>query len=133
MKKRKRIKSLHPLLKLLFFVLVLFALIVSLYFSYLFYFKKQLIISPLGKKSISKTTLISEALLKSQILFSSVEIASDSSYLVNLSEGGQVFLSPSKEMGPQISSLQLILKRLTIEEKRIKKLDFRFEKPVLLY
>ena len=133
MKKRRRNKSLFPLLKLLFFVLILFVLIGVLYFSYLYYFKKPLIISPLGKKSISKTSLISDALSKNQISFTSIETASDSSFLINLSEGGQVILSPAKEITPQISSLQLILKRLTIEGKRIKRLDFRFEKPVLSF
>lgn len=133
MKKRNRNKGVFPLLKLLLFILILSALIGALYFSYLYYFKKPLVLSPLGKKTIAKTILVSDELLKNQIPFTSVEIASDSSYLVNLSEGGQVLLSSSKEMAPQISSLQLILKRLTIEGKRIKKLDFRFEKPVLSF
>jgi len=131
--KKRRNKGLFSLLKLLVFILVLFVLIAASYFSYLYYFKKTLIISPLGKISISKASLISDALLKNQISFNSVEIASDSSYMISLSEGGQVILSSSKEITPQINSLQLILKRLTMEGKRIKKLDFRFEKPVLSF
>jgi len=131
--KKRRNKGLFSLLKLLVFILVLFVLITASYFSYLYYFKKTLIISPLGKISISKASLISDALLKNQISFNSVEIASDSSYMISLSEGGQVILSSSKEITPQINSLQLILKRLTMEGKRIKKLDFRFEKPVLSF
>lgn len=129
--KRRRNKNKYLLLKILFIFLVIIS-IAFFYVAYLSFIKKPFIISPLGKEGISKTQIISESLLKKQIFYSSIEIASDS-YLVNLSDGGQVILSPSKDIEVQISSLQLILKRLTIEGKRIKKLDFRFDKPVLVF
>jgi len=131
MKRRKNRK------KVFFFkaVLVLFMIILLLLFVYILYlyFKKPVIISPLGEKTISKIQTITDSLIKNHIPYTSIETASDSSYLVNLSDGGQVIISGAKDIGIQISSLQLILKRLTIEGKRIKKVDFRFEKPLLSF
>ncbi|MBI2031171.1 MAG: hypothetical protein HYT08_01015 [Candidatus Levybacteria bacterium] len=132
MKKRKN-KGKYLLFKILFAVLIFISITSFFYILYLSFIKKPVVISPLGKKSVAKTQVISETLSKKQIPFASVETASDSSYLVNLSDGGQVIISSSKDIEIQISSLQLILKRLTIEGKRLKKLDFRFEKPVLSF
>lgn len=76
---------------------------------------------------------INDLLQESGIAFTSVESANDSSYLVNLKDGGQVIITQNKNVQNQISSLQLILSRLTIEGKRFKSLDFRYDKPVVLF
>ena len=92
------------------------------------------IISPLAQKYFSfESENISEDLFKAGISFSSVKRSSDSLYIITLSDGGQVIISPSKNIKNQISSLQLMLSRLTIEGKRVKVIDFRYDRPVVRF
>lgn len=90
------------------------------------------IVSPIGRGVIiSEEKLLKDSLKENKIKFSSIEISSDSSYFVKLSDGGVVIISPKKDIGQQISSLQLMLNRLTIEGKRIKLVDFRYDRPII--
>jgi hypothetical protein len=50
-----------------------------------------------------------------------------------LIDNGEVILSSKKDIGSQLSSLQLMLARLTIEGKKLKVLDFRFDNPVVSF
>lgn len=98
-------------------------------------FIKKKVISPVVQ-NIIKQDLTGELKIlfdKNNIGFSSIEIASDSSYLITLKDGSEVFFSSSKSMPSQISSLQFLLGRLTIEGKRVSRLDFRFDKPIIVY
>lgn len=52
---------------------------------------------------------------------------------VSLKDDSEVFFSSKKDIGSQISSLQLTLSRLTIEGKKLKILDFRFDNPVISF
>ena len=122
--------------KFLFFRIIvpfiaLFGLLCVLYF----YFPKLIdnnLISPIARvASNSDKGTIEEALLKNGVSYFSVDIASDSSYLVTLQDGGKVIITSKKSIPSQISSLQLMLNRLTIEGKRIKIVDFRFDKPII--
>lgn len=76
---------------------------------------------------------VEEKLKKSKIDFSSSSLASDSSYLVKLKSGEIINFSSEKSLDEQISSLQLMLYRFTIEGKRLERLDFRFDKPVVVF
>lgn len=110
--------------------IVLVSLII--YFSFLLFFpKNNKFVSPLSQNSGSKNNQVEQLLDKENIPFSSVETEPDSSYLITLKDGGKVLLSQNKNVQNQISSLQLILSRLTIEGKRFKNLDFRYDKPVI--
>ncbi len=128
--KRKKNKLKFFFTALLFLVVVVY---VVLFFYELSFLKTPTVISPLGKKNIYRAENIESLLYKEDIPFSSVQIASDSSILVNLAEDGQVIISSKKDIATQISSLQLMLKRLTIEGKRLKSLDFRFDKPIIVF
>ena len=88
------------------------------------------IISPLGQNKPFRVSNLEVLLKKANVPFSSVTRSSDF-YIIILSGGGQVIMSSKKELAVQISSLQLMLSRLTIEGKRIKSLDFRFDKPII--
>jgi|SRR3989344_115366 len=88
------------------------------------------IISPLGQNKPSRVSSLESLLKKENVPFSSITSSSDF-YTIVLSGGGQVIISSKKELAVQISSLQLMLSRLTIEGKRIKSLDFRFDKPII--
>ncbi len=85
----------------------------------------------ISKVSISKIDEIKNLLSKTKIEISSVS-ASDSGFLVELRQGGRVIFSGNKPLSSQVSSLQLILSRLTIEGKGIVTLDLRFDRPILV-
>lgn len=75
---------------------------------------------------------VSDLLSKNNIPFSSVSLSTNSAILVQLKDGQEVLLSSEKPLPLQISSLQLVLSRLTIEGKRFTRLDFRFDKPIIV-
>ncbi len=95
--------------------------------------KHNFFVSPLAQGKVEKEGSLEALLYKNNIQFSKVQTASDSanlSYIVFLRDQGEVYLG-SKNLPSQISSLQLILSRLTIEGKKFKKLDLRFDKPII--
>ncbi|MBI4079206.1 MAG: hypothetical protein HY429_02825 [Candidatus Levybacteria bacterium] len=72
-----------------------------------------------------------EQLLKQEnIPVKSVTKLSDS-YLVQLKSGVEVIFSLAKPLQSQVSSLQLILTKLTIKGKGIAQVDLRFDKPTI--
>ena len=75
---------------------------------------------------------VKKILKDNNISFSEVTL-SDDSYLVDISDNGQIKLSQDKDINKQISSLQRILAALTIEGKPFKSIDFRFEEPIISF
>jgi len=111
------------------FLLILFSLS---FFLYSFFSRQRTFISPLGKNNTDITKV--ERLLKEKnILFSQVLVLSDSSYNVSIPSNGKIRLSSQKNIDKQISSLQRILRALTIEGKPFKSIDFRFEEPIISF
>ncbi|MFH0863652.1 MAG: FtsQ-type POTRA domain-containing protein [Candidatus Gottesmanbacteria bacterium] len=53
--------------------------------------------------------------------------------IVYLIEGTQILLSSTDKITDKLTSLQTILSRFTIEGKRAKKIDLRFDKPVVTF
>lgn len=96
-------------------------------------FGTTLFISPLPKDVKNNTFQKSLAIEinKVGLNYSSIVYSDDSSYVVTLKNGEMVIFSTGKSVVSQVSSLQLILKRLTIEGKSFKMLDLRFNKPVI--
>ncbi|OGY24218.1 MAG: hypothetical protein A2Y57_03135 [Candidatus Woykebacteria bacterium RBG_13_40_7b] len=64
-----------------------------------------------------------------------VETKEDSfgNFTLTTSEGTLVLVSSNKDLRGQADSLQIILNKAKIEGRRLKKVDFRFEKIVLEY
>ena len=60
-------------------------------------------------------------------------IGQEESIEVELKDGGKVIFSSKKDLKKQITSLQLVLSRLTIEGKKLKILDFRYDNPVVSF
>ena len=118
--------------KKLFWIFSYFLLLVLLTVSYyLFnYFKRPAIINPIQGQAVNSNDL-EKRLRNAKIPFSSVSYSSDSAYVIILSFGGQAIMSTKKNIDEQISSLQRILRELTIDSKPFKRIDFRFEKPVI--
>ncbi|MEK7060919.1 MAG: hypothetical protein AAB931_00175 [Patescibacteria group bacterium] len=116
--------------------IIIFSLMVLLFFLFFMFliftkFFNNSFLSPLAQHKIYKTNSIQDVLQKNNILFEKIEIATDSSYIVSLKDDGQVNISSKKDISSQISSLQLIISRLTIEGKKFKRLDLRFDKPII--
>lgn len=114
-------------------ILGLTALYLLTYFVFNnFLLNKGEIVSPLSRTTVRNDSL-EGVLIDSKIPFSKIERATDSSYLVFIKDGGVVSFSSTRDFRKQVSSLQLILSRLTIEGKRFKRLDLRFDKPVIVF
>lgn len=118
----------------LIFVACAVLLIAVIGFEFLYFnFANVSVISPLAKNKLSKLNNLENQLSKAKILFTSVSASADGSFAIQLQDGGEVILSSKKDIGSQLSSLQLILSSLTIEGKRLKILDFRFDNPVVSF
>lgn len=131
-----RIKKLKRKSRFLFIKVVVPIVILLILLSLLLYkfptvpFFKKPIISPLAKSKPHQDSSLESLLEREKIPFTSV-IRSSDFYTIVFPDGGQVFVSSKKNLTIQINSLQLMLNRLTIEGKRIKSLDFRFDKPII--
>ncbi len=113
-----------------FFLLIVLGF-ASFYFYSIISSKNPLFISPLGKQNLNTQSV--EKLLKSnKILFSSVSL-SGLTYIIKLQSNTEVKLSSQKDIGRQISSLQRILRELTIVGKPFKGIDFRFNEPIISF
>lgn len=130
----KKEKLKHKTRNTIIILFCLFGLLIIIEYIYLnFSLGRSTYISPVAKNQTSKTILFENQLEKSNIKFSTVTASSDGSFIVVLNAGGEVIFSSKKDIRSQISSLQLMLARLTIEGKRLKILDFRFDNPVVSF
>jgi hypothetical protein len=104
-------------------------------------FRKKQLISPIaitGKPSQkivnpNATAHINELLTASNFHAIEVVAASNSAIFVTLDSGEHIIFSENKDLNAQITSLQLIKRQLTIEGKRVNRIDFRFDNPVLSF
>jgi hypothetical protein len=105
------------------------------------FIRRESLISPLAeerrqvlaeaKKADRDTSHIRSYLKEKQIAYATIERLSGTAYLVSLKTGEEVFISEDKDILKQLTSLQLILARLTMEGKQASRLDFRYDKPVV--
>lgn len=73
-------------------------------------------------------------LRKKNIAIANSPVASDSAVLVQLAgDNTYVLFSQNKDVSAQVSSLQIILNKLTIEGRKAQKIDLRFGDPVVVY
>ncbi|PIZ99857.1 MAG: hypothetical protein COX78_01335 [Candidatus Levybacteria bacterium CG_4_10_14_0_2_um_filter_35_8] len=123
--RRKRIAIFILLLGIFLSFLSLF---LSVYYNVLF---KDLPKNPISKTRMSALIDLEILLKKKNIQYQKVLPGNDLSLFITLKDEGLVIFSLKRDLSTQTSSLQLILSRLTIEGKRLKKLDFRFDKPII--
>jgi hypothetical protein len=121
-------------------ITVLLLLLLALAFL-LYTYHNSGIISPLqvavGQRLQSITSGQNESELKRllskyDILYTHVT-SQDDAYVITLNAKQQVFITKKKDIESQISSLQVILPRLTIKGREFRRLDMRYEKPVVVY
>lgn len=127
---------------IILFIVILIPPIVG-FFIMLFYisYQRQQLIRPIpattfGNNAISNTLeasdVIREKLAKDHIPLKDIQEASDSAFLVTLEDDSLVVMTDKKNIDEQVSSLQVIYDRLTMEGKRFKRLDLRFDRPILV-
>ena len=95
-------------------------------------FRKVGIVAPLATNDPLRETagLLSEK----KIDIVSSPTASDSAILVTLAKDNtMVWLTSTKDISLQVNTLQIILNKLTIEGRIAKKIDLRFEDPLVVY
>jgi len=121
--------------KLVLITILLLGLIFTL-FAYLyinFYINTYGFISPLSQNKETLLVKVEDELTKQNISFGKVLLNSDGSLSVKLRDESEIIFSSKRSVKSQITSLQLMLSRLTIEGKKLKSLDFRFDNPVVSF
>jgi len=131
LKRAKKTNSLLKTIVFIFFSSGLLLLILNLIFPKNSWFKKTVVINPVIKNVDIDRSKIGELLLDSGIPFFSISFVQNY-FDIELKDAGKVYVSSTKDLGIQISSLQSILKQLTINGKGFKLIDFRFDKPVIV-
>lgn len=81
----------------------------------------------------SDTSEVKKILEAKKIAFDDIKVSSEGAYMVRLRTGEDVILSPKKDLSKQLSSLQVIYSRLTMEGRSLRKLDLRYDKPVVVF
>jgi hypothetical protein len=92
------------------------------------------IFQPFGKSSDTTDAkgTIEKFLKQHTISYTSITVSSSHAYEVQLEDGGTIFLTSDRDLSEQLSSLQAILSRLTMEGKRFLRLDMRYDRPVIV-
>lgn len=129
-RQKKEVSKKRLGLNLVFVGLALIAL--SLFFT-AYLEKPPKILTPLAKNQTSEELKIVKILKDKDISYKTVETNPDLSKNIKLKSGAEVIIDSKKDINVQLSSLQLILSQLKIEGKTFKRLDFRYQKPVITF
>lgn len=139
---RKRRKHTIKFVKLFFLLLILIFLVAGASFGLSQKFlRKTPYISPLptmpasSKPTVQAITFqdkLIKRLQSANISFSTLSASSDGSLIIDKDEAEIVF-DPTADLDRQVTSLQLILTRLTIEGRRFTRLDLRFDNPIIVF
>lgn len=136
-KEKTRIKKSHKRLKIALYFLILILFITSLGFlvrnSYqktFTLFESEKILKPITRQA--PETELAKELKKSNLGVISLSINGEREILASLSGDTQVIFK-SEGIAQQVSSLQIMLSRFKIEGRIPKKIDLRFEKPIVVF
>ena len=139
---RKKLKNRKRKIKIILIstLFTIFSYGILSYFIWTVIISKTHYISPLPLASPTDSSIkndknienIKERLKKEGIEFSSVS-PSDFSYIIHLKDNKEAILSSQKDLSTQISSLQFIILRLTMEGKEFSRLDLRYDKPIIVF
>lgn len=118
----------------IFFVV---SVIMIILFLFLFSDRSSFYISPLPKINNTNSSvneverMLSEELKRQNMEYASIDTSEGSIFYITLKEKQEVVVAGDKDISSQIASLQFIYNRLTMEGKEFKRLDLRFDKPVI--
>lgn len=116
--------------------LVLLSSLASYLLSVKLFFKHGYI-SPLAhivsqvEENSQDTGIVKEKLFQQKIDVASVTNENEK-YKIVLTDESEIIFSSQKDLNQQISSLQFIMSRLTMEGRRFTRLDLTFDKPVIV-
>lgn len=83
-------------------------------------------------ESKAKKRDIERLLKEKDIEYTDIQQIKSGIYTISIVGHGEVTISTKKELNSQLSSLQVILVRLTMEGKKFKRLDVRFDRPIIV-
>ena len=139
---RKQKRKLQSILAYCFISVGIACLVFAGCFS-VYYWKvhHQLILNPLAlaqqKFAQADTSALHESIIQAlennHIQYTSVTVQDDGTATIQLQSDGIVVIATHKDILQQITSLQLTIANLTIEGKQLKRMDFRFDKPVVVF
>lgn len=136
---KKHKGNLRQRIGLAIFVIFLSVLAVGCYYFFGRAFLNPIYVSPLSKEALNIASqndaslgIVERLLHEKNIHYTSVT-ASDNALTVMLEKDKKVILSQKKDLSLQISSLQFILSRLTMEGREFSSLDLRFDKPTIIW
>ena len=137
---KRRVRNIIPKIFFLFF---LFVVTSGALFAWYFFRQARMpkfvspLVTPTEKKQAivnpNENAQIENLLKKNNLTATSISVASDSALLVTLDTGEHIIFSQKKDLTEQITSLQLIKRELTIEGKRLNRVDFRFDNPIISF
>ena len=130
-KKQKKINFQKRLGVGIIFALLIITAMILFYLAFLQ--KPPVFLNPLSRDQISTGTKIQKILKEKKISYKSISTSKDLTYKIVLEKDSEVIIDPKKNIEAQLSSLQLILKQLKIEGKAFRRLDFRYQKPIISF
>lgn len=110
----------------------LFMIAISLFYTR-YLEEKPEPISPLSKNQTTTNLSLEKKLKEKNITYVLIETNKDLSYRVVLNDKSEVIIDPKKNIDQQLSSLQLIIQQTKIEGKAFRRLDFRYQKPIIAF
>ena len=127
-------KGLKVILILMFFLMVTYGMV---WLLFKLTDRNSQIVSPMPVNASTTTDDIEKKFIielrKLNIIFTDVRQGDGSTYIIKLADKTEVFVTAAKDIPSQIASLQFIYNRLTMEGRLIRRLDLRYEKPVITF
>lgn len=74
---------------------------------------------------------LKQALATQGVSYTSIALSTDGAYIVQVNSYITAIFSPKKDIFTQVSSLQRITNRFTIDMKKAYQIDFRYDTPVI--
>ena len=94
--------------------------------------QKDSIIKPIGEPSIKES--LTDALSERNFIMASIVEGSGSAVFIGqIKDGPKVYFSKSHDAKSQVRALELILSKLTIDNKKPTLVDLRFEQPIVKF
>lgn len=109
---------------------ILLVLFVFLTYFFLTRFRSSGLLSPIFGEN-HKAKLIQELLVRG-ISLNTPPNESDDTLVASIS-ASQIYFSKEKDLSAQVVALQIILGKITIDDRIPKEIDLRFNKPILRY
>ena len=140
MKKRRDRRKIKTIMIVIFFGSVLVVLVIlafSFFKSSISVFNKFAegspdgIVKPLG--SFANTENIKTLLDDKNIILESIDATGSSVIIAKIKGGPQVYFSKTHDASWQVNSLQLILSKLTMDNKKPNLIDLRFDRPIVKF